>query len=253
MKRSVLNNFKKKHLTLLFMLGALPVNGQSPKGGEEPSIPDAAMQLKVKGGDAQKRRALLHVLRTRPVRTPEDIDAIVETANDKDISHDALSGLERIENANDPQVRSKLAALVDVNDETSDLRIVRSVLKANLKHKVPGALDRMRGRMDREPKTKIRDRKDRVEWWRDNWKKGRQVGVVQALAQTLAESGDRGSMEKLFALDEVLATDQAASILSIRAKITSCFCLRRADGVIPIQLRHDAMVAMNVQSSNLLL
>ena len=30
------------------------------------------------------------------------------------------------------------------------------------KHKIPGATDRMRGRLDREPKTKIRDQKDRA-------------------------------------------------------------------------------------------
>ena len=44
-----------------------------------------------------------------------------------------------------------------------------------------------------------------------------------------------------------------AAVVSIRAKITSHFCLRWADGVIPIPLRHVAMVATNVQGGNILL
>ncbi len=43
------------------------------------------------------------------------------------------------------------------------------------------------------------------------------------------------------------------TLLSIRAKITSVFGLRWADGVIPIPLRHCDVVAMNVQRGDILL
>ena len=194
--------------------GASP-SGSSDKEADDSSLPAQDIVRKIRGAakHSPEQRKLIQALRQRKISSPAELDALVVAAKDKELEGAALYALENMDSSVNEDVKKKAVALIDINDDTSELRLLRTVLRANVKNKFPGATQKIRQRLAREPKTKIKTGDDLKYGWKNNWEKGRRIGLIGRLAQALAESGDRESMENLFALDEVLATPGGPSIL----------------------------------------
>ncbi|MDO8683941.1 MAG: HEAT repeat domain-containing protein [Armatimonadota bacterium] len=153
-------------------------------------------------------------MRQHNINRPADLNVLVKAAQDAEIGSSALISVERIDATASEDLRNALIHLIDVDDDTDDLRVLRTILRVIVKNKFPGSVERVRQRLSREPKTKIRTQDDLKRGWVDNWRKGKRIARVQELARALVALEDRQSLEMLFSLDEVLTGGSAGSMLT---------------------------------------
>ena len=122
--------------------GAVPLEGLG--GGGETSAIDKEDVQKVsvvvgrlmKARDVEERRPIFRLLVKARVKDMEDIDALLEAARDEDLSSAVLSCLRKIQGPLDENVQWKFVELVDVKDETKEMKILQAVLAVCVKHKI---------------------------------------------------------------------------------------------------------------------
>lgn len=181
---------------------------------KDESAGEILRRIRQSGKNSNERATLHRQLRQYKIETASELDVLVEAAKDDEIGAAALTPIEELGPTASDDVKSKLVALIDVDDESKDLRVLRTVLKVAVKNNLPGAKERIRGRLSREPKTRLRTPDDLKRGWADNWRKGKRIGRVQELARALIVLGDKESIPKIFELDEVLATGSAGSMMA---------------------------------------
>lgn len=201
--------------TRLFVLAPM-IYGLSlicPHGAASNSIPDVLHKIE-KEKTPEKRAKLLEELRTMQPETPADIEYLVTAARRKEGGPAALAALRRIDEPLTPALREKVVSLVDIDDDTDDLRLLSTIMDVNVRLKAPGARDRILTRLKREPKAKFQKKEDLHFLWRDGGKRQKELARIRLLASSLAKFGDADSMAFLFSLDEVMAAGSPASVLA---------------------------------------
>lgn len=163
---------------------------------------------------SDQRNQLQRRLRRQKVKSAQELDALIEAAKDDEIAGAALVPIEGVDGSANGDVKKKMVDLIDVDDDSKDLRVLRTVLRTTAKHRFPGTHQKVKDRLNREPKTRLREPNDLKRGWADNWRKGKQIGKVQELARALVALNDKESIPKIFELDEVMATGSAGSMLA---------------------------------------
>lgn len=162
----------------------------------------------------EKRANLREKLRSLKPESPADVDDLVKATKRPWGGPAALAALRRIDEPLTPALREKVVSLVDIDDDTDDLRLLSTIMDVNVRLKAPGARDRMLRRLKREPKAKFQKKEDLHFLWRDDGKKQKEIARIRLLASSLAKLGDADSMAFLFSLDEVMAAGSPAPILA---------------------------------------
>lgn len=163
---------------------------------------------------SDQRNQLQRRLRHQKVKSAQELDALIEAAKDDEIAREALVPIEGVDGSANSDVKRKMVDLIDVDDDSKDLRVLRTVLRTTTKHRFPGTHQKVKDRLNREPKTRLREPNDLKRGWADNWRKGKQIGKVQELARALVALDDKGSIPKIFELDEVMSMGSAGSMLA---------------------------------------
>ena len=167
-----------------------------------------------KAGDSVDRNNARKMLRNSKPKTGAEIKALIGVAQEPEIGGDAIQAIRSIDSTAAKEVSSEMVEQINVADDTTELRVLRAIVDVNVRNKFPGAKEQIRARLNREPKTTIRQKSDKESLWKNNWNKGKQIGRVQILAEALAKLDGPAAIDTLFGLDEVMASGQAGRIVA---------------------------------------
>lgn len=167
-----------------------------------------------KTGDSIDRKNARKMLRNSKPKTGAEIKALIGATQEREIGNDALQAIKSIDSSAPREVSSEMVEQINVSDDTTDLRVLRTVVDVNVRNKFPGAKEQIRTRLNREPKATIRQKSDKESLWKNNWNKGKQIERVQILAEALAKLDGPAAIDTLFRLDEVMASGQAGRIVA---------------------------------------
>lgn len=234
--------------SLALSVYAAPAPAPGDLDSSDEPVSETIRKIRSAPRGSDQRNQLQRRLRRQKVKSAQELDALIEAAKDDEIAGAALVPIEGVDGSANSDVKKKMVDLIDVDDDSKDLRVLRTVLRTTSKHRFPGTHQKVKDRLNREPKTRLREPNDLKRGWADNWRKGKRIVRVQELARTLVALDDKESIPQLFELDEVLATGSAGSMLTPLGKEALVYAAsqyEKEDG-----LRKEGCLAVVAMSSS---